>query len=124
MAIVRLRPFELKHALETGALTLHYQPQVEIKSGRLAGVEAFVRWPHPVHGMIGPSDIVPLIDQAGLHVEFDRWVIGAISRLNRPSAMARPARSWLPAENSSSSSRLRPHCSAIISAESPCGMML
>jgi EAL domain-containing protein (putative c-di-GMP-specific phosphodiesterase class I) len=80
VAIVRLRPFELKHALETGALSLHYQPQVEIKTGRLAGVEAFVRWPHPVHGMIGPSDIVPLIDQAGLHVEFDRWVIGAISR--------------------------------------------
>ena len=51
-------------------------------------------------------------------------VIGAISRLNRPSAMARPARSWLPAENSSSSSRLMPHCSAIISAESPWGTML
>lgn len=80
MAIVRLRPADLKQALETGALSLHYQPQVEIKTGRLAGVEAFVRWPHAVHGMIGPSDIIPLVDQAGLHVEFDRWVIGAICR--------------------------------------------
>jgi EAL domain-containing protein (putative c-di-GMP-specific phosphodiesterase class I) len=80
VAIVRLRPADLEQALETGALTIHYQPQVEIKTGTLVGVEAFVRWPHAVHGMIGPSDIVPLVDQAGLHVEFDRWVIGAICR--------------------------------------------
>jgi EAL domain-containing protein (putative c-di-GMP-specific phosphodiesterase class I) len=80
VAIVRLRAGDLKQAIDTGALSLHYQPQVEIKTGRLAGVEAFVRWPHAVHGMIGPSDIIPLVDQAGLHVEFDRWVIGAICR--------------------------------------------
>lgn len=78
MAIVRLRAGDLKDALEAGALSLHYQPQVEIRTGKLAGVEAFVRWPHPVYGMIGPGDIVPLVDQGGLHVEFDRWVVGAI----------------------------------------------
>jgi EAL domain-containing protein (putative c-di-GMP-specific phosphodiesterase class I) len=78
--MVRLRPSELKQALEAGALSLHYQPQVHIKTGKLAGVEAFVRWPHAVHGMIGPSDIIPVVEQAGLHVEFDRWVVGAISR--------------------------------------------
>lgn len=80
MAIVRLRSSELKQALESGALSLHYEPQVQIGTGRLAGVEAFVRWPHAVHGMIGPSDIVPLVDQSGLHVEFDRWVVGVICR--------------------------------------------
>jgi EAL domain-containing protein (putative c-di-GMP-specific phosphodiesterase class I) len=80
MAIVRLRSGDLKQALEAGALSLHYQPQVRIKTGALAGVEAFVRWPHPVHGMIGPGDIIPLVEQAGLHVEFDRWVVGAICR--------------------------------------------
>jgi len=80
LAIVRLRATDLKHALEAGALSLHYQPQVEIKTGKLAGVEAFVRWPHAVHGMIGPSDIIPLVEQASLHVAFDRWVIGAICR--------------------------------------------
>src|SRR5437762_3369341 len=80
MAIVRLRSTDLKDALETSALSLHYQPQVEIKTGKLAGVEAFVRWPHAVHGMLGPSDIIPIVEQAGLHVEFDRWVIGAICR--------------------------------------------
>ncbi len=51
-------------------------------------------------------------------------VIGAISRLKRPSAMARPAFSWLSPENLSSSSRLIPHFSASISAEMPCGTML
>lgn len=78
MAIVRLRPSDLKRALEAGALSLHYQPQVESKTGKLAGVEAFVRWPHAVYGMIGPGDIIPLIEEAGLHVEFDRWVVTAI----------------------------------------------
>ena len=80
MAIVRLRPGDLKHALEAGALSVHYQPQVEIKTGKLAGVEAFVRWPHAVYGMIGPSDIIPLVEQAGLYVAFDRWVVGTICR--------------------------------------------
>jgi EAL domain-containing protein (putative c-di-GMP-specific phosphodiesterase class I) len=78
MAIVRLRPGDLKEALETGALSVHYQPQVEVATGKLAGVEAFVRWPHAVYGMLGPSDIIPLVEQAGLHVEFDRWVVGEI----------------------------------------------
>jgi EAL domain-containing protein (putative c-di-GMP-specific phosphodiesterase class I) len=80
MAIVRLRPAELRQALNSGALSVHYQPQVEIKTGKLAGVEAFVRWPHAVHGMLGPSVIIPVVEQAGLHVEFDRWVVGAICR--------------------------------------------
>jgi EAL domain-containing protein (putative c-di-GMP-specific phosphodiesterase class I) len=80
LAIVRLRSGDLKHALEAGALSLHYQPQVEIRTGRLAGVEAFVRWPHPVHGMIGPGEIIRVVEEARLHVEFDRWVVGAICR--------------------------------------------
>ena len=50
-----------------------------MSTGKLVGVEAFARWPHPAHGMIGPSDIVPLLDQGSLHVEFDRWVLRAIS---------------------------------------------
>lgn len=79
MAIVRLRPEELKQALDEGALSLQFQPQVHVPTGKLVGIEAFARWPHPAHGMIGPSDIVPLLDQGSLHVEFDRWVLRAIS---------------------------------------------
>src|SRR3990170_6601381 len=79
MAIVRLRPEELKRALDEGALSLQFQPQVHVPTGKLVGIEAFARWPHPAHGMIGPSDIVPLLDQGSLHVEFDRWVLRAIA---------------------------------------------
>jgi EAL domain-containing protein (putative c-di-GMP-specific phosphodiesterase class I) len=86
LALVRLRPGDLKQALDAGALSLHYQPQVRVTTGRLAGVEAFVRWPHAVYGMIGPGDIIPVIEEGGLHVEFDRWVVGAICR---------QARAWL-----------------------------
>ena len=78
MAIVRLRPEELKRALDEGALSLQFQPQVHVPTGKLVGIEAFARWPHPAHGMIGPSDIVPLLDQGSLHVEFDAWVLRAI----------------------------------------------
>lgn len=78
--MIRVRVHDLVNALQNDALSLHYQPQIEIKTGNIVGVEAFVRWPHPVFGMIGPSDIIPLVEQAGLHVEFDRWVIRAICR--------------------------------------------
>ena len=75
MAIVRLRPNDLRQALSDGALSLQFQPQVQSSTGKLVGAEAFVRWPHPAHGMIGPSDIIPLVEASSIHVEFDRWVL-------------------------------------------------
>jgi len=78
MAIVRLRPADLQHAIADGTLSLQFQPQVQIASGKLLGVEAFVRWPHPAYGLVGPGDIVPLLDQGDLHLDFDRWVLGEL----------------------------------------------
>jgi EAL domain-containing protein (putative c-di-GMP-specific phosphodiesterase class I) len=78
VAIGRVGADDLRRALASNALTLHYQPQVTVAAGTLAGVEAFVRWPHLAHGMIGPGDMIPLIDHAKLHVDFDRWVVSAI----------------------------------------------
>ncbi|HKW79206.1 MAG TPA: EAL domain-containing protein [Candidatus Limnocylindria bacterium] len=78
MAIVRLRPGELKRAIAENALSLQFQPQVHTPTGKLVGAEAFVRWPHPSYGMIGPGDIVALVEQGALHVEFDRWVVTAV----------------------------------------------
>ncbi|HEY3217855.1 MAG TPA: EAL domain-containing protein [Candidatus Limnocylindria bacterium] len=78
MAIVRLRPGDLKRAIADGMLSLQYQPQVHAPSGKLVGAEAFVRWPHPAYGMIGPSDIIPLIEQGGFHIDFDRWVVTSL----------------------------------------------
>lgn len=78
MAIVRLRPNDLRRAIADDALSLQFQPQVHAPTGRLVGAEAFVRWPHPAYGMIGPGDIIPLVEQAGSHVEFDRWVVASV----------------------------------------------
>jgi EAL domain-containing protein (putative c-di-GMP-specific phosphodiesterase class I) len=77
MAIVRLRPEELKRAMDEGGLSLQFQPQVHVPTGKLVGAEAFVRWPHPGHGLIGPSDIATLLDQGSLHAQFDHWVLKA-----------------------------------------------
>jgi EAL domain-containing protein (putative c-di-GMP-specific phosphodiesterase class I) len=78
MAIVRLRPDDLRRAIAENALTLQFQPQVFVPTGKLVGAEAFVRWPHPSHGMIGPSDIIPLVELGRFHLEFDRWVVTAL----------------------------------------------
>ena len=78
MAIVRLRPEDLRRAIDANALSLQFQPQVFVPTGKLVGAEAFVRWPHPSHGMIGPSDIIPLVELGRFHVEFDRWVLTAL----------------------------------------------
>jgi EAL domain-containing protein (putative c-di-GMP-specific phosphodiesterase class I) len=78
VAIVRLRPDDLRRAISENALSLQFQPQVYVPTGKLVGAEAFVRWPHPSYGMIGPGDIIPLVELGRFHVEFDRWVITAL----------------------------------------------
>jgi EAL domain-containing protein (putative c-di-GMP-specific phosphodiesterase class I) len=75
MAIVRLRPADLRSALTSDGTSLQFQVQVHVPSGTLAGVEAFVRWPHPLYGMVGPQEIMQLVIQGELQLEFDGWVI-------------------------------------------------
>lgn len=75
MAVVRLRPTDLRAALASDGTSLQYQVQVHVASGTLAGVEAFVRWPHPQLGMVGPQEIMQLVIQGELELEFDAWVI-------------------------------------------------
>jgi diguanylate cyclase (GGDEF)-like protein len=57
---------ELRSAIELGDIVVHYQPQVEICSGRVLGVEALVRWQHPRHGLLGPDAFIPSAEQTGL----------------------------------------------------------
>lgn len=66
---------ELRHAVRRGELILHYQPSVDITSGRITAVEALVRWMHPAHGLIPPDKFIPLADEIGLIGEVGQWVL-------------------------------------------------
>ncbi len=57
---------ELRTALDTGQLLLHYQPKLDLRTNAITGFEALVRWQHPQHGLIMPAEFIPLIEQTGL----------------------------------------------------------
>ena len=66
---------ELPEAIASGQLVLHYQPKYELKSGSMVGVEALVRWQHPVHGLLGPDMFVELAEQSGVMRPFTSAVL-------------------------------------------------
>ena len=66
---------ELRHAIVSDQLYLVYQPQVDIYTGRIIGVEALVRWLHPTRGVISPDMFIPVAEKSGLIVAVGRWVM-------------------------------------------------
>ena len=66
---------ELRQAIADDGLLIHYQPKVSFSLGRMVGVEALVRWPHPVLGLIPPDDFIPLAERTGLIGPLTRWVL-------------------------------------------------
>lgn len=74
---------ELRHAVEHEALCLHYQPQLDMESGRISGAEALIRWHHPSRGLIGPADFIPILENTGLIIPAGEWVLREACRMHR-----------------------------------------
>nr|WP_290443429.1 bifunctional diguanylate cyclase/phosphodiesterase [Sporolactobacillus kofuensis] len=66
---------DLRHAVKRNEFTIHYQPQIDLKVGKVIGSEALVRWIHPVRGVISPGVFIPMAEELGLIEEIGEWVL-------------------------------------------------
>jgi diguanylate cyclase (GGDEF)-like protein len=72
----------LRNAVDNCHFFIMYQPQIDLRSGLIIGVEALIRWQHPVHGLVSPLDFIPLAEESGLIIPIGEWVIQTACRQN------------------------------------------
>jgi diguanylate cyclase len=70
---------ELRTALERAEIVLHYQPQIDVSTGRVAGMEALVRWQHPERGLLPPNSFIPFVERTGLSTSLTEYVLTGVA---------------------------------------------
>lgn len=73
----------LRRAMEQGELSLHYQPQMDLASGRMVGAEVLLRWNHPATGMISPAEFIPVAEETGLIIPIGEWILDTVCTRNK-----------------------------------------
>lgn len=79
---------ELRQAINRQEFLLHYQPRVDMVSGEITGMEALVRWQHPVQGLLYPTKFIPVAEESGLIVPLGEWVLRTACEQNKAWQLA------------------------------------